>query len=225
MEELIGSLQHASTVVQCSKPFLARLYALIKGQKSLRRKIKITQECKKDIIWWNKFILDWNGINILYQHEWLISDKHSIYSDACEKGYGAISGINWIQGKWTQIELDEAFRFKSLSMVYLEFKVLVLAASTFGANWSGKRIIFRTDNISTVCINDSKYSKNSKLMYLLRTLYFIAYQYKFCFEVKHISGITNTVADAISRYQDFHHLVPNCCLLPTPIIPLPSHNW
>jgi hypothetical protein len=201
-------------VVQASRPFIGRLYKQVHAWKAGADKIQnpfmrfsVSEEMKKDLRWWDSFIESWNGIHLMYDDQW-DSQAVKVFTDACGSGYGAVVGDNWFQGEWTEDELREAKRAKSISMVYLEFKVLVLAASTFGHRWSTKSIEFKTDNESTVAVNKTQYSSDTHLLGLLRTLCYIAYQHNFRFRVTHIPGKENDIADRLSRFtfQPFESL-------------------
>jgi hypothetical protein len=233
LQSLVGHLNFASVVVQASRPFIGRLYRAIKHHLRVAEAkqnpfipLKISAEMRKDLKWWSTFIEDWNGIHLMYDDQW-DADFITIYSDASGKGYGAVVGQEWFQGRWTDEELAEAQRQKALSMVYLEFKVLVLAASTFGHQWQRKSIEFRTDNESTVKLNEAQYTSDPHLLGLLRTLCFLAYQHNFRFRVRHIPGSENEIADRLSRFafQPFEKSPTGCSPRPTPIVPLPQHDW
>lgn len=56
-------------------------------------------------------------------------------------------------------------------------------------------------------------------MTLLRSLLGVAARHNFTFQAIHISGVSNPVADALSRFnwQVFRQLAPECSPAPTPI--------
>ena len=58
-------------------------------------------------------------------------------------------------------------------------------------------------------------------MRLLRSLLVVVARYSFTFSAQHVPGVTNQVADALSRFrwQEFRQLVPYAQPLPTPIRP------
>ena len=58
-------------------------------------------------------------------------------------------------------------------------------------------------------------------MHLLRSLLLAAARHSFSFSAQHIPGVTNSIADALSRFhwQDFRRLAPDAHLHPTPIPP------
>jgi len=59
-------------------------------------------------------------------------------------------------------------------------------------------------------------------MKLMRRLTFQSALHNFVIHAKHIPGRTNSIADALSRFQmeRFHKLVPQADPIPTPCVPL-----
>jgi hypothetical protein len=63
-------------------------------------------------------------------------------------------------------------------------------------------------------------------MALLRSLLGVAARYNFTFAARHIPGVANPIADALSRFnwQVFRQLAPNCSSLPTPLPAILLHQ-
>ena len=82
---------------------------------------------------------------------------------------------------------------------------------TWGSQWEGKRIVFFTDNLPITQIWHSGTSQSSDIMVLVRKLFLLAAQFGFSVSVKHILGIHNPIAGALSRFQvlRFKHLAPD----------------
>ena len=76
-----------------------------------------------------------------------------------------------------------------------------------------------SDNDAVVYIVNSRTSKVPCLMRLLCSLLLTAVRHSFTFSAQHVPGVTNQVADALSRFrwQKFRQLVPYAQLHPTPI--------
>ena len=58
---------------------------------------------------------------------------------------------------------------------------------------------FICDNQAVVEVINRGYSRDSTLMQLMRSLFFVAAKFNFWFEAAHIPGVKNNIADAISR--------------------------
>ena len=61
------------------------------------------------------------------------------------------------------------------------------------------------------------------MMHLLRNLFLLAAQHNFTISARHIPGLHNPIADALSRFhmQAFRRHAPHSSPRPTPIPPLP----
>ena len=90
---------------------------------------------------------------------------------------------------------------KQLSMAFLELYPIVVAAMLWGSEWQGKRIMFYCDNLATVFIINNGRSRAQPIMKLMRRLTWCAAKGNFVIIAKHIPGIHNDIADALSRFQ------------------------
>ena len=101
---------------------------------------------------------------------------------------------SWIQGAWSQWQKD-------LSIDYRELYAIVAATFTWGHQWEGQRIVFLTDNKPITKVWDKGTSPSPSIMSLIRPLYMFAAWKGFSISFKHIFGIHNIAADALSRFQ------------------------
>ena len=85
------------------------------------------------------------------------------------------------------------------------------------AEWE-KSLLF-VDNVSLVHILNKQSSRSDSLMSFLRPLVLSALQNNIQFKAKHVSGIDNKIADAISRkqWESFRRLAPHADMDPRPI--------
>ena len=127
-------------------------------------------------------------------------------------GFGAIYGKRWIQGIWGESVREYSIDFKELFAI-------VAAVITWGSQWERKRIVFVTDNLPITQIWHTGTSRSSDNMVLVRKLYLLAAEFGFSVSLKHILGIFNPVADALSRLQvvKFKQLVPDAEVVATPL--------
>ena len=86
------------------------------------------------------------------------------------------------------------------------------------SEWQGKRIMFYCDNLATVFIINKGRSRAQPIMKLMRRLTWCAAKGNFVIIAKHIPGIHNDIADALSRFQisRFRELAPGAALRPCP---------
>lgn len=121
-------------------------------------------------------------------------------------GCGAYYKGNWFHHEWRPHQKLS----KTISIQWQELFAILAATLTWGHHWNGKRIRFYCDNQSIVHAWSGKSSKQPRIMDLLRHLFYTAAQNNFTISIKHIPGISNPIADAISRKQftSFYSLAP-----------------
>ena len=95
----------------------------------------------------------------------------------------------------------------------------MLAACIWGHNWSQKHILFYCDNKAAVTVINKGTSSSPLIAMLLWVLTLRSIQGNFLVRASHVPGKTNSIADALSRkqMQQFFHLAPEACHLPTEI--------
>lgn len=228
LQSITGLLNFACAVVRPGRFYLRRIInhttrvALI--ARSRTAQFPITKAVRADIAWWQEFLVEWNGVSLLYELDWIESDQLELFTDACNTGYGARYGDQWFAGQWSASELTAAHRSTRISMPFLELRALVMAAATWGAAWAGKKIIFRCDCKPVVQAISKCSSRSFQMMHQLRHLSTLACRYGFDFRCIHIAGETNTVADALSRdgdCQQFRLLCPSAQQRSTPRVQVP----
>ena len=68
--------------------------------------------------------------------------------------------------------------------------------------------IAHVDNEAAVSVLNSGYSKESQIMHLVRCLFFLSAHFQLCVRARHIPGVDNVLADAVSRGN--HDLFFSC---------------
>lgn len=215
LQSLIGVLHHACKVVWPGRTFLRRMIDLLKLFKRGDHPIRLNVEFRRDLQWWLKFFNQWNGISFFLIPSLVPPPTVCVGSDASGAiGYGAYLGAQWFNGKWLPQQL-------SLSIAYKELFPVVLAAHVWGYLWERQRVLFKVDNQSVVAILNSRTSRDPDIMALMRSLLFAAARFSFSFSAEHVPGVTNGVADALSRFhmQAFRNLAPHADHQPT-VIPM-----
>ena len=206
-----------------SSIFLRRLIDLTIGIKSPHHFIRLNKEVKKDLNLWLSFLANFNGRSFFIDDKWLSSNNLNLFSDASGAlGFGAIFGKNWWYGKWPD-------NWANLNIAILEFYPIVLSLHLWGADVSNRSILFFTDNEVLVHVINKQSYKDKALMALVRKLVLICLQFNVAFKAKHIPGVNNVLADALSRLQvqKFQQLAPPTMDNAPTVIPchLQPGNW
>ena len=202
----LGKLSFASQAIVPGRTFLRRLYDLTKATQHMRphQPLKLSREAVGDLAWWKACIENWNGKSFFLYEEWTPDFDLELQTDASGAcGWGAYYGGRWLQGTWSTEDLQKSIEYK-------ELYAIVAACATWGAEWTRKRILFHCDNLSIVDCLKSGSSRSPPVMSLLRALFLVCAQHSFTMSAKHIPGVANNIADAISRglLQRFRQLAP-----------------
>lgn len=215
LQSLLGYLNFCSLIVVSGRAFLRRLYNLTMGLEQPYYYIRLDKEAKKDLQTWYKFIQQFNGKSMFISDRLVSSIALHLYTDAAKSlGYGAIYGSSWLYGLFPR-------EWQSLNITFLELYPIVLAVHIWGHLWENHSIIFHTDNEGLVSILNSKTSRDTDIMCLVRALVLECMKHNILFRSMFVRGSDNTLADCLSRQQveKFKALSPNSNPQPTAVPP------
>jgi len=210
LESLLGLLQHASRVVKPGRSFVRRLIEAIAPIKKKSHYVRMNVDVRSDLFWWDKFLVEWNGVGVIPSDDIPIAKLHSDASGAW--GCAAVAGKSWFQLEWKE-------RAREWHIAAKELLPIVLACLIWGKPWSGMRVQCYCDNMAAVEVVNGGYSKDEVMMHLVRCLFFTSEHFKFSVEAVHLPGSLNTVADALSRnyMSQFLQVMPEADPQPVPI--------
>ena len=86
----VGLLSFAATCVQEGRLFFSRILMVLKDAYHTKNAMKITCEMQKDLVWWETFLTDYNGISCIPDNIWSRPDR-IFSSDSCLSGCGVCS--------------------------------------------------------------------------------------------------------------------------------------
>lgn len=223
IQSLVGLLNFACSVIRPIRAFLHRLNDLTVGVRMPNHCIRLNREVKEDLNLWLSFLSNFNGKSFFLEDTWLSSSKLNLFTDASGAlGFGALFGSHWCYGKW-----PSSWQYQNIAI--LEFYPIVLSFYLWGAAMSNQCILFFTDNKAPVHVINRQTCKDKSLMAFVRKLVSICLHYNILFKAKHIPGVRNEMADALSRLQvrtSRRLAPPHMDSLPTEIPQyLQPHNW
>ena len=237
LQSLTGLLNYATAVVPAGRIFTRRIIDFTTATDSYigsrHESRELSHGVRADVDWWLAFFSDpeWTGSSLLLESEWSDAPLIQLFTDACKTGYGAVFGTAWVAGEWSPEQVHAARRKSRISMPWLETLAIIIAAATWGHMWRGKKITFRSDCQSAVDALNGQRPKAPGLAHLVRELAHLAARHQFTFRAQHISGVANTVADALSR-SDLRvqllsgALLPELELDPQPaVVPWEEFSW
>ena len=221
LESFIGKLAYAAKVVQPGKTFMRRMFELLGGARRSHHHIRLNTSFQSDVLWWDAFLESWNGISMIHSGQ---QPSIHIWTDASGRfGCGAIEPISkhWIQMKWPKENMGSGMPLDEESITLKELLPIVLACAVWGESFRNMRVTVHCDNLGTVALVNSGYSRVPQIMHLLRCLFFVRARFQIELWAVHIPGMDNIVADAISRnnLSLLHSQVPGSFGQQSPIPP------
>lgn len=211
---LVGKLVHAAKCVPAGRSFFRRLLDAAYTVRRPHHWISLTASTKRDIDWWLAFLPSWNGSAPMLPPHWTPPSQLHLSTDASQTGYGGVCDRQWFAAAWPPATLDWC-----PSMAWMEMFPIVVACYVWGPAWRGQRVTFHCDNEGVVGACAKGWSRDPRLMSLLRQMWFIAATNAFVCRVQHVAGHDNSSADALSRLQldRFRVLQPTAVQTPTPV--------
>lgn len=223
IQSLIGLLNFACSVIVPGRAFLRRLIDLTIGIRAQHYSIRLTSSVKEDLKVWSTFFTEFNNKSFFLDEKWSTSHKLSLYTDAAGAlGFGAIFDNSWCYGTWP-------IEWTSFNIAILEFYPIILSLYLWGEELQNKSILFFTDNEALVHVINKQSCREKTLMSFVRKMVSVCLKRNIMFRAKHIPGVKNTMADALSRLQvsTFRDLAP-ATMDPSPT-DIPQHllpqNW
>ncbi|KAM4017451.1 uncharacterized protein ACNLHF_007081 [Anomaloglossus baeobatrachus] len=138
----------------------------------------------------------------------LSNSQLELYTDAAgATGFGAIFQTHWCVGKWPKLWV-EAGLVRNLAL--LELFPIIVAVELWGPVFSGRRVCMHCDNMAVVHSINALSEKSPPVVGYLRHLVLRCLELNICVVARHVPGVRNEVADALSRFQfcRFRTLVP-----------------
>ena len=220
LQSLIGTLQFACKVVVPGRTFLQRAINLTKGVPSRFHHIRLNKEFFRDLDMWKVFLSKWNGRFLFLESNATPTPDLELYTDAAGSvGFGGYFQGKWFQGHWPPHMLLN--REWGISIEWQELFPIVVACAIWHPLFRGKRLQFWCDNESVVAIINSGHSKAPLIMELVRKLVLLSMEHNFLVRARHVPGVSNEIADALSRFQmqRFWALAPDADQIPCTIPP------
>ena len=155
----------------------------------------IPMEARRDIAWWGRFIIPFNGTALM----WLASKPTTdamIATDASLKGYGGTLEQEkaYFKGEFPQ-------EWTGANIAQLELLAVLIALKTWGQKLRGMYFWVHVDNEAVANILNTGASRNETLQKLLREVALIAATHDFVIKARHIKGVDNRLPDWLSRWS------------------------
>ncbi len=148
-----------------------------------------------DVEWWHGVMPGWNGVSIIPALLPSESPEWRLETDASDWGYGGHCGPYYFFGPWPAGFVDWDIHFQELAAVVIAFLL-------FSDRFTGQHIAIKCDNDAAVYVLNRGYSSAKGIdigNHLLRQLHAAQTAAQFSYSAVHIPGVSNILADALSR--------------------------
>jgi hypothetical protein len=205
LQQLLGRLFWVSRCIRFSRGFMGRLITQLQQMHAMpdQKKLILSQGCKEDIAWWNRYLRRFNGIEMLYPTDPLglsldqLLDTSALVNcgDAQPNGGGAYFGAEY----WSR---TFPIWLQDLPIHIKELWVVVVSAWLWADQWKGNMVYVFSDNVAVVEVLDKERPKDPKMLELLQEFLYIVCTRGFTPIFRWVGTEENKVADFISRNHD-----------------------
>ncbi len=147
--------------------------------------------------------LEWENLARRAPDQLFVSDASGSF------GCGAVWGSAWFQFRWSEGYLGQSIAMKELAPI-------VMACAVWGRHWHKQAVQVNCDNQAVVEVVNSGSCRDSHLMRLLRTLFFITAHFECSVRAVHIAGRDNCALSR-DRMFSFFAQAPGANPAPTPL--------
>lgn len=194
LQSLVGKLVFVSKCVHQSRVFIARILHLLRSVKSNQQHINLNTEFWKDILWWCRFLQEYNGVSMISTAHW--SSPGEVFStDACLTGCGGISASQYFHAEFPDFVLSQ-----DLDINCLELLTIVVTLKLWGYLWHGLCLTVHCDVVAVMALNSGR-CRNSFINSCLRGICYLAASFEFELHAIHLPGVFNNDADVLSRWH------------------------
>ena len=196
IQSLLGKLDFIAACVRPGRIFISRMLKWLKllyKDHTPNQQVVVPDYVKKDVLWWHKFLPQYNGVSLMLYEEWSNPDE-ICSSDACLHSCGGFSS-----GKFFHSIFPESFKAKKYSITILEMFAIIICLKLWGEHFKGKRIQMFCDNQAVCTVVNQGKSKCEVLQDCLREIAFLAAKNEFQIRLVHLDSASNRLADHLSR--------------------------
>ena len=176
---------------------------LTRGVPSRFHHVCLNKEFFWDLSMWRVFLTSWNRHSLFLDSFLTAAPDLELYTDAAS----TVGFVGYFINKLTGISIE-----------WQELFPIVIASALWHPHFSGNCLQFWCDNENVVAIINSGHSKAPRVMDLVRLLVLISMKHNFLVRARHVLGVSNAIADALSRFQVqcFRELAPQADQTPVP---------
>ena len=199
LQSLLGVMSFVTACVRPARIFMSSLLNTLRAHSSSRF-CSLTPENKSDLRWRCHFVPSYYGVSLIKTSQW-IHDTLTFSTDACGSGAGG-----YFNGKYFHTPFPPPIMpLYGHDINILELLRIMVALKLWGAALSGQRVIISCDNENSVFALNSGRSRSPGMQLCLREIWFLSAAFDFEIRTDHVPGVSNAIADHLSRW----HLSPS----------------
>ena len=207
LQQLLGKLFWVSRCVKYSRPFMARLLNQLKVMhpQSDTKKTLLSADCRLDILWWERFLRRFNGVQVMYTDEPLLLSLEQLLETSAVVNCGDAQmwgGWSYFGDQYWSRPFPDWLKDPSIPIHQKEFYVVLVSAWLWGDMWSGKVVHIFCDNNAVCDTLERERPKDKAMQELLREFLYIVCSKGFTPVFRKIGTVANKTADYISRVHD-----------------------
>ena len=107
-------------------------------------------------------------------------------------------------GRWGSnvyhFHIPDHIKTHDLNITHFELFNVFVAMTVWGSQWKGCKLLIHLDNIASVAIVNSGFTRDKKLASIARNIWMQCALYDIELVASHLAGIENRVADLLSRW-------------------------
>jgi hypothetical protein len=116
-------------------------------------------------------------------------------TDACLRGGAAYFEGDWFFTEW----LTDLPEYKEAHINVLELLTILESAKRWGALWTGRHILVRSDNLALMSAINKASSRSPDLLKLVKELFWLSVRYDFRLSASYLPGKLNILSNKLSR--------------------------
>ena len=196
LQRLAGKLQFAAIVIRPGRVFITRLFEKIAQIPNDHDAVKLDACTMKDIIWWHKYMVQFNGVSMMWLES--SSGEKAFSTDACLTGIGGKFRNEYF---WEEIPetWKNLVKMGQMHILHVEMMALVIATKLWKHYFNGLKIEIDCDNMGVLEIINRGRARDMKLQQMLRELTFVTATHHCEIHVKYIRSEDNLISDRLSR--------------------------
>ena len=198
LQQLVGRLNFAGRVIPAGKVFAKRLTRLTAPLARSGHRTRLPVGVRLDLEQWLRFLAHFNGV-LLWKDPWTPASHLSLYTDAAGgEGFGAILGNSWCAERWPDSWVQAGL---TTNITLLELFPIVVAFVVWERQLRNKQVVLWSDNQAVVQLINNNSARCPRVLALLRRLVRSQLEGNLAVRARHVAGVQNEVADALSRFQ------------------------